>query len=132
MSDTYPCIQCFEHCSEPCIQCSRCERWVHITCVPMTESDLKSWDNHLLNFYCKQCCYSGIDFDSAESLARYVCLNRVPTCFQHIRFLIYHIRYLICYIRYVTYYIRYISHKISDILFYIFFYLNKSDSLFIY
>ena len=72
MSVSYPCIRCFEQCSEPCIQCSNCNRWEHITCVPMTENELKTWDNHLLNFYCHQCCYNGVNFDSIKSLERYV------------------------------------------------------------
>ena len=38
----------------------------------MTESELKTWDNHLLKFYCQQCCYNGIEFDSVQSLERYV------------------------------------------------------------
>ena len=37
----------------------------------MTEKDLRSWDNHLLNFYCRQCCFNGLEFDSVQSLTRY-------------------------------------------------------------
>ena len=74
MSVTFPCIQCFKQCSEPCIQCSKCERWVHITCVPMTDKQLKTWGNHLLEFYCQQCCFSGLEFDSIQSLERCVTL----------------------------------------------------------
>lgn len=71
MDVTYPCVKCSEPCSETkCILCYSCDRWIHAACVPMTDAVLKSWDKHLMNFYCPHCCFIGTEFDAVKSLRR--------------------------------------------------------------
>lgn len=72
MAGCYPCIQCKKQCHNDTIQCSKCNRWVHNNCVPMSSVQLKTWAQPLLKFLCRECCFKDNEFDFLKALERYV------------------------------------------------------------
>ena len=63
----YACSICGKRCITKCIECSGCKSWVHASCVPMDEKELKSWDETNHQFFCRRCMFS----DDADFSARF-------------------------------------------------------------
>lgn len=72
MAGSYPCLECKTQCQNDTIQCSDCNKWVHIQCVPMSPAQLKVWSQSHLSFLCRNCCCNHNGFDPVKSLKRYL------------------------------------------------------------
>ena len=66
----FPCSVCAQECLEETIQCSNCMNWVHCKCLNLSDKDLQTWSAVQLNFLCKCCAFSGINYDASAALAR--------------------------------------------------------------
>ncbi|KAK3095706.1 hypothetical protein FSP39_017875 [Pinctada imbricata] len=71
MGTPYPCVACVTNCAEDTIQCSKCSKWVHRECVPMSKDQMSTWSAPDLTFLCRRCCFTGSSFDCGASLKRY-------------------------------------------------------------
>jgi len=71
MASQLHCAVCERECMGYSIDCTKCTRWLHKSCIPAMSCELfQQWLSKERNFLCKECCFHDDVYDLSAALGR--------------------------------------------------------------